>query len=325
MVALDDLSQDQVKVFATAKGIRDAKPFLDGIERLDAWSSTTRPQDLEDVISLWIDKGRIGTRLEIMKNSVDRRLKERDQERAEAVKLSDEQVHEGVLLVAAAATLSQTQIIGVPDGADTAKGLSPKAVLTNWADAEIAGLLSRPIFDEAIYGSVRFHHRSAREYLMALWLARLLEKPASRRAIEALLFKNQYGIDVVVPTMRPVLPWLCIFDGRIRERVRKIAPEVIFEGGDPNAAIPKLSQHLGGLADAEQQTDFAMRFTTKLWGGRRAETFGARNQFRMAEHLKSLYVLLHQYIRKTDDIHRAGTGVFSPGLRDDAQDDHPQP
>ena len=235
MIALDDLSRDQVEVFGNAKGIQDTKPFLDEIERLDAWSSTTRPQDLEDVISLWLDKGRIGTRLEIMTNSVDRRLRERDQGRAEAVKLSDEQVREGVMLVAAAAMLSQTQIIGVPDGADTAKGLSPKAVLTDWTDAEITGLLSRPIFDEAIYGSVRFHHRSAREYLTAVWLARLLEKPASRRAIETLLFKNQYGIDVVVPTMRTVLPWLTIFDDRIRERVRRIAPEVIFEGGDPSA------------------------------------------------------------------------------------------
>ena len=95
------------------------------------------------MISLWIDKGRIGTRLEIMKNSVDRRLRERDQERAEVAKLSDERVREGVLLVAAAATLSQTQIIGVPDGTDSTKGISPKAVLIDWTDAEIAGMGER--------------------------------------------------------------------------------------------------------------------------------------------------------------------------------------
>ena len=66
--------------------------------------------------------------------------------------------------------------------------------------------------------------------MTACWLAKLLEKPASRRAIEALVFRNQYGVDVMVPTTRPILPWLAIFDQKIRERLRKIAPEVIFEG-----------------------------------------------------------------------------------------------
>ena len=42
-------------------------------------------------------------------------------------------------------------------------------------------------------------------------------------------------MDVVVPTMRPVLPWLAIFDERIRQRVRATAPEIIFEGGDPSS------------------------------------------------------------------------------------------
>jgi hypothetical protein len=38
------------------------------------------------------------------------------------------------------------------------------------------------------------------------------------------------------------------------------------------------------------------------------------------EHLRSLYLLTHQYVRVADDINRSGGGVFSPGLRDDAQD-----
>ena len=37
-------------------------------------------------------------------------------------------------------------------------------------------------------------------------------------------------------------------------------------------------------------------------------------------HLKSLYVLMHGHIRTEEDIDRSGKGVFSPGLRDDAQD-----
>jgi hypothetical protein len=35
--------------------------------------------------------------------------------------------------------------------------------------------------------------------------------------------------------------------------------------------------------------------------------------------MKALYLLMHDHIREKDDIRRAGTGTFSPGVRDDAQ------
>ncbi|MNO84339.1 hypothetical protein D3C76_756780 [compost metagenome] len=37
------------------------------------------------------------------------------------------------------------------------------------------------------------------------------------------------------------------------------------------------------------------------------------------KHAKILYLLIHTHVRVADDINRAGKGVFSPGLRDDAQ------
>ena len=103
MLTLDDLTREQVERFASAKGVPNVALFLDEIERADAWSSASRPQDLEDVIALWVDTGRIGGRLEIMRNSVKRRLLERDQERDKAQPLSSERVHEGAMLLAAAA------------------------------------------------------------------------------------------------------------------------------------------------------------------------------------------------------------------------------
>ena len=42
--------------------------------------------------------------------------------------------------------------------------------------------------------------------------------------------------------------------------------------------------------------------------------------FRTPKHLKSLYVLMHHHIRAAEDIDRTGGGVFSPGLRDEAQE-----
>jgi hypothetical protein len=234
LVALDDLSSDQIEVFARARGVTDTTAFLHAVERADAWSFTSRPQDLEELTEFWIDEGRIGSRLALMQNSIARRLTERDQERADTRPLSLEDACQGARLLAAAATLGQEPTIRVPDGADNSKGIPVREVLPGWDDNKQATLLSRPIFDEAIYGTVRFHHRSVREYLTAEWLAELLDRETSRRKIEALFFRNQYGLDVIVPTFRAVLPWLAILDDKVRERLRKIAPEVVFEGGDPS-------------------------------------------------------------------------------------------
>ena len=235
IVALDDLSTSQIETFARARGVADTKAFLDEIERADAKSFTTRPQDLEELVEFWTHESRIGTRLELMQNSVQRRLEERDQNHREAHPLSAERVREGARLLAAASVLGQESTIQVPDGSHNNKGIAIQTVLPNWNDSDQLTLLSRPIFDEAIYGTVRFHHRAVREFLAAEWLVGLLERSASRRAVEELLFRVQYGIEVIVPTMRPVLPWLAIRDERIRKRILRVAPEVLFEGGDPSA------------------------------------------------------------------------------------------
>ena len=237
IVSLNDLSSDQIALFVKARGIKESNAFLDAVERADAKWFTSRPQDLEELTEFWKDNGRIGSRLEIIRNSINRRLAERDQGRADVYQLSADKAREGARLLAAATTLTHDPTIRVPDGLDNTKGIAVQSILSDWENKEQSTLLSRPIFDEAIYGTVRFHHRSVREYLTAEWFAELLKHETSRRNIESLFFRNQYGMDIVVPTLRPILPWLAIMDVKILERVRKIAPEIIFEGGDP-ARLP---------------------------------------------------------------------------------------
>jgi len=234
IVALDDLQSVEVAAFLRARGVTDIQAFNASVERKDALSLTTRPQDLVELIDFWIENKRIGSRLELLRSSIDRRLEERDQKRADARPIAKEKLRMGAQLVAAAATLGQQSNIRVPDGSENAKGLSVKDILTDWDDQDCATLLSRPIFDEGIYGTVRFHHRSVREYLTAEWIQGLLKNQGSRSKIEALFFRVQYGIEIVVPTMRPVLPWLILSDDRFLLRVRATAPEIIFEGGDPS-------------------------------------------------------------------------------------------
>jgi hypothetical protein len=244
IVTLDDLSSEQVESYIRERGVTGSAAFLDAVERADAWYFTARPQDLKELVDFWKDKGEIGGRLEIMQNSIERRLIERDQDRAEVHPFSMEKARQGAKLLAAATTLTGQQAIRVPDGAENSKGLPVQGVLSDWDARDQATLLSRPIFDEEIYGTVRFHHRSVREYLTAEWFLELLKQETSRRAIEALFFRNQYGVDIVAPTLRPVLPWLILDDEKIRERVAAIKPEIFFEGGDPVRLPPEVRRQI---------------------------------------------------------------------------------
>lgn len=234
IVALDDLHGVQIDTFLRGKHVENVKAFRDAVDRRDAWSLTTRPQDLAELVEFWNDQQRIGSRLELMQSSIARRLAERDQDRSELRPISNDRLRLGARLIAAATTLIQESAIRVPDGANNVKGIAIREVLTDWNDTDCATLLSRPIFDEGIYGTVRFHHRSVREYLTAEWLHTLIVDEGSRERIESLFFRSQYGIEVIVPTMRPILPWLAILDGPILARVCRLAPEILFEGGDPS-------------------------------------------------------------------------------------------
>ena len=90
-------------------------------------------------------------------------------------------------------------------------------------------------------------------------------------------------------------------------------------GVDPTLQSPPSRRALAALNDPAEQTNLALRFVVALLGGRQQEG-RARLAYRTVEHMKTLYLLMAKYIREEDDIERSGGGVYSPGLRDDAQD-----
>jgi hypothetical protein len=94
----------------------------------------------------------------------------------------------------------------------------------------------------------------------------------------------------------------------------------VWTGVSPEAAIASLKARIGKIADPKKRTLFAMTFVTHLWGGRRDDGSAAREAFKKPEYLKSLYLLMYEHIRREEDINRSGTGTYSPGLRDHAQD-----
>lgn len=87
---------------------------------------------------------------------------------------------------------------------------------------------------------------------------------------------------------------------------------------EPGAAIPELDALLQAVPPKDASA-FAQQFIVELLGDRHGT--GVRvGAFRNAQHLKMLYILMHGHIRVVDDIDRIGNGVYSPTLRDNAQD-----
>lgn len=265
VVTLDDIHGKQVEQFLAATGVEDGKAFHAELERRDAWSLTTRPLDFLELVDYWQTHHRIGSRLELMKSSIDRRLEERDQNRAEIKPIAPEKLREGVRLIAATTTFGQISAVRVPDGDANKKGIPVRSVLKDWNDADAGALLTRPIFEPGIYGTVRFHHRTVREYLTAEWLHELIRDAASRVKIENLFFRTQYGLQVINPSLRPVLPWLALLDNRICARLEEVAPEVFFEGGDPGqlplttrrSVLRKACEQLAQPAHSWSMTDYS--------------------------------------------------------------------
>ncbi|NOI67165.1 hypothetical protein [Vibrio sp. 99-8-1] len=231
---LVELNREQIKIFAEAKGILDPAKLLDDIERVDAWGFTTRPQDLIDLIEYWSVHNKLGTRMELMDDNIQRKLSERSLDRIEPNELPQAELYSKAQTLAAVSTLTQISHIELPEGSTHFSGNSSTSILLDWNSNQVLDLLKRPIFDEAIYGAVRFHHRSVREFLTAKWINALLSKSSSQVYIESQFFRTQYGIEVLTPTLRPILPWLVIWNENFRKRVSKIDPKVFFEGGDPS-------------------------------------------------------------------------------------------
>ncbi len=229
-----NLNSERIVLFAKARGIEDGSAFVSEIQHPNMQGLAGRPKDLEDLILYWREHGRLGNRHEFVKRNIMRKLEEDDPDRAEIDLLSIEKALVGSKKLAAVLALTQNSKIIVPSGSLSSESISVKSVLTDWLPNECSTLLGRPIFEPETYGFVRFDHRDSREFLTANWIFDLMERGQSRMRIEQLFFKTQYGIKVVVPSLRSVLPWLAILDHEIRRRVMNNWPEILLEGGDPS-------------------------------------------------------------------------------------------
>lgn len=239
VVQLTPLESHQVRTLVREKAA-GADAFLEAIDIGDAWDFARRPKDVLDLLAYWNAHGRLGRRSELLEDDVRRKLAESNPQHTLRDPLSDERARGGAEALAAAAALCRRFAFLIPDDATRlakpTAALDPSSVLgpAGWRDGEIRALLARPLFDEASFGTVRFHHRDSLDYLAACWLRRLLVAGCPQRAVSDLLFTTCYDQSVIIPSRRALAVWLAAWEPRVRQRVMDVDPDSLLRHGDPS-------------------------------------------------------------------------------------------
>jgi hypothetical protein len=215
--------------------VRDVEHLLQEIERASLLSIAERPFDLEAILAKWDKDQVLDSRLELLRFVIEKRLEDtHNTDRHQSQPLNLERAKEGARRLAAAVISTGQVNLNVPDAPPDKPGIEPTKILHDWEPRDVRALLERGIFNDVIYGAVRFRNRDVRELLAAEWFRDLLGKEQSRNRIENLFFGEKYGEIVLIPRLRPILPWLILLDHNILTRAIKICPEIAIEEGDPS-------------------------------------------------------------------------------------------
>jgi hypothetical protein len=237
VVQLEPLDRNQVERFASANGVADVQAFAQALDRAFAWEFARRPLDVSDLIGFWNANRRIGSLTELIEFDLSSKLRPR--EGRDEFQLSEAEAREGTEWLAAASVFCRRFSFGVPDdGSTNADSLNPRACLpSHWRDDQTRALLNRAIFDSAVYGHFRFHHRRVGEYLAARWIAARMEKGCPPYVLEHLLVEVVRGRKVLRPSLRSVAAWLCCgsepWNQLVRSLVVETDPGIHLRYGDP--------------------------------------------------------------------------------------------
>ncbi|MGN8248323.1 NACHT domain-containing protein [Pseudomonas sp. SMSB3] len=244
------LSAEDIRTFAECSEVPNSSTFLHELERSNLFTLAQLPFDLRDLIHAWKTDQVLGSRLNILEQSVTRQL---SQAELSTPSLTLTRLQDGAQLLAIAVVLTGVANVRL-QATTTGEGIDPMVLLPEWSAAELHALLTSGLFGEPVYGEVRFRHREVRELLAARWIHQQLGTDTNRNEIENWMFRSRYGLTVLSARLRPLLPWLVLFDERIRERVIAHYPEVVVEGGDA-AALPLIERETTLKRVIEQITD----------------------------------------------------------------------
>lgn len=232
---LRPMGNRQIRNFSETFGVSNINQFLQQLSHLNAEAFASRPQDLITVINYWNHHQQLDSKLAIYDADIQNKITE-SSERSGLVSKSNHEIKEAVERLALAISLTHKRTISITDRPSSdAYALDPAQILTGWLPKDIKALLRLAIFEPATYERVRFYHRSVQEYLAACRLRYLTERGMPVKERFHLLFSNSYGMNVVIPSMRPITAWLSIWDGDVRKELMKREPETLLSDGDPGS------------------------------------------------------------------------------------------
>jgi hypothetical protein len=232
---LAPLSDEDIRLFAAALAIVDVDAFLAALEHRNLFPLARVPFDLRDLIEAWRSDGQLGNRLAVLQGSVARLLTS-----LTGVSANLETTLDAVQVLAVATSLTGLSNIRLP-GFGGSQAIDAELLLKGWTAPQINKLLASGVFGDPIFGEVRFRHREIRDLLAAEWADAQFNRDGGRAEIERLVYAAPYGVDIFTPRLRPLLPWLILFDQLVRERVLNQHPEIAIEGGDA-ASLPHASR-----------------------------------------------------------------------------------
>jgi hypothetical protein len=240
--AICPLSKESIISLCISSDLESPDSFLEALDRSYAWEFARRPLDVSFLIRNWKHSGEIGDLTEILESTVRELLKERSDkdDHKRAYPLSAEEARSGAESMAAASVFCRILDFTSDDAfKHSRRALTPLDCLPqDWQHNKCKALIDRPLFDSAIYGTFRFHHRRIAEYLAACWLKRRMENECPTPVLLNLLFNNTEGRRILKPSLGSVATWLvCLSSDSwavdLRNNLLQSNPEVFLRYGDP--------------------------------------------------------------------------------------------
>jgi len=239
VVQLAPLTRKQVEAFARVRQIPNVEGFLEALDQAHAWEFARRPIDVVALAGMWAERSKLGTLTELVEFDIELKLREPRSRSGDLVSAAEARA--GAEALAAAAVFGHQFSVKVPDNAlvvsDAFDGRA--AVPESFTDDQYHMLLTRPLFDGASFGRIRFHHRRIREYLAAQWILRRMDQGCPLEELEALFFTHREGARIIRASLAPVAPWLCAgsrpWHQAMRQWLFEASPGLHLRYGDPQS------------------------------------------------------------------------------------------
>lgn len=238
VVQIEPLDRSRVERFARELDIVDTAAFVRALDEKHAWPFARRPIDVINLLNYWNEHQKLGSLKDLIEYDLNQKLKE-PRERQDL--LTPMRARQGAEMLGAAVVFCRNFNFRVPNDScvEATTAIDASACLcADWLPIEKQMLLTRPLFDSASYGRIRFHHRRSAEYLAAKWLENRMKEGCPSLILEDLLFTRIRNKDVIRPSLAPVTAWLCAgkewWQEDIRNRVLKAAPGIHLLYGDPS-------------------------------------------------------------------------------------------